>query len=104
MSKLNKFQKASFIIFILPILAVVIGRLTEDYRYSTGRQVYLIGVASVYLFWTTAVLWSLVNAIFIYNDLSIENKKVKFIWTIFSLIPIIFIAINLFIFFIVECL
>ena len=92
MSKLDKFQKSSIIICVLPIIGTAVAKSTEHFRVGEYRWIYLTGVVIVYLFWCISLLWGLINALFIiYN----ENQKIKskILWCVISLIPIFYFTI-----------
>ena len=64
--KLNKYQKQSLLIVLLPILGVLIAKITQTYRYSDYREIYLTGVFLVYFCWILAFVFGFINAIQIY--------------------------------------
>lgn len=101
MKKFDKFQYSALIICCLPIIGSIVAHFTKDYRYSSHRNIYLMGVILMYLFWGTSVMWGLVNSIFIWT-----NESMKFInklfWIFLSLLPILIIATFLFIVLIIS--
>lgn len=90
--KLKKYQKHSLIILLLPVLSFIIARITEPYRFSTYRYIYLAGVFFVYISWLIIFLLGIINTIEIILHTK-ENHKLKILWSIISLLPIIYIAI-----------
>lgn len=92
MNNFKRFKISALIICCLPIIALIVAHFTKDYRYSPHRNIYLIGVLLIYLFWGTSFMWGLVNSIFIWT---FENQKIlnKILWIIISLLPIITIGI-----------
>ena len=92
MKELNKYQKFVLIICLLPFLAWATAYLTKDLRYSEYRSIYLIGVLICYLCWSTAFIGGLINSILILQ-LKELKLKTKLIWTIGSLLPILYMLI-----------
>jgi polyferredoxin len=92
MKKFNRFQYSAFIICCLPFIASIVAYFTKDYRYTEHRNIYLIGITAVYLFWGTSLLWGLVNSIFIWTSESMKFIN-KIFWIFMSLLPILIIAI-----------
>ncbi|RZK03552.1 MAG: hypothetical protein EOO46_17800 [Flavobacterium sp.] len=92
MSKLNSFQKFVFIIIGLAVLGILVALITRPFRYSEHRYIYLIGVIITYLFWAISILWGFINAIFILQNDKLK-LKIKILRSLFSLLPLLYIAI-----------
>ena len=90
--KLNKYQKQSLLIVLLPILGILIAKITQTYRYSDYREIYLIGVFLVYFCWLSSFIWGIINAIKICLSANLKTK-VKIFWISISLLPILYITI-----------
>lgn len=88
---LNKFQKYTLIILLLPVVGVIAAQMTKDFRYSNHRFLYLFGVLTCYLSWGTSLLWGLINSLFILQDKN-KNLRSRLIWILLSLLPIIYIT------------
>jgi hypothetical protein len=88
---LKKYQKHAFLIILLPIIGMLIGRFTSPFRYTNLRTIYLIGALLVYICWITSFLLGIINSIEIILN-SKEGFKKKILWTIISLLPIIYIT------------
>lgn len=90
--KLTKHQKHSLLIVLLPILGILIAKITQTYRFSDYREIYLIGVFLVYFCWSTSFIWGIVNAIKICFSVNLKTK-VKIFWISISLLPILYVTI-----------
>lgn len=93
--KLNKFQKYTLTILLLPIIGLIVAQMTKDYRYSNQSYIYLFGVLICYLSWGTSFLWGLINSIFIIQNNN-QNLRNRLIWITLSLLPIIYITLLMF--------
>jgi hypothetical protein len=90
--KLKRYQKYAFLIILLPIIGVLIGRFTSSFRYTNLRTIFLISAALVYICWITSFLLGIINSIEIILN-SKEDFKKKILWTIISFLPIIYVTI-----------
>ncbi|WP_157486079.1 hypothetical protein [Flavobacterium soli] len=91
---MNKFQKIAIVICILPFFGVTIAQLTNEFRYSEYRYIYLIGVATVYLSWGIATIGGLINALFIHFEKK-QELKIRIFWILLSLLPHILIGFSI---------
>ena len=101
MNNFKRFKISALIICCLPLIGSLVAHFTKDYRYSEHRNVYLIGVILMYLFWGTSFMWGLVNSIFIWTSESMKFIN-KLFWIFVSLLPILIIATFLFIVLIIS--
>lgn len=94
--ELDKFKKIALLIPSLCFIGMIIGNLTERYRYSGFRSIYHIGWISCYILVFSSITWGIINTIFIFEEKNYMLTN-KFIWIAISLSPIMYIGLMLFI-------
>lgn len=88
----SNYEKYVLIIYLLGFFGLLIGNISERFRYSEFRYLYQYGKLISFILMLSCLLWSLINSIFILQE-SYSNLKRKVFWVFVSLAPIIILII-----------
>ena len=86
---LNNPKISSIIIVGICALGILIGRLTEYYRFSEYRWIYQYGKLINYVLFISGLGWSMLHPIIVWNETKNKWKK-HLIWILIGLIPAIY--------------
>ena len=84
----SNYEKHALIICSLCFSGMLIGNLSERFRYSELRYLYQFGWITCYILVLTSLIWSLGNSISILKESNYSLRR-KLLWTSISLAPIL---------------
>ena len=90
-TRLNKLEKRALIICGIFIIGMIFGYMSGRYRFNDFRILYHFCWISNYILVFSSFVFGIVNSIFILKE--DYNWKRKLIWSLISLLPILYFVI-----------